>query len=118
MIIELSNGNEVILDDIVKDPKAEAIRWLREYNERRTAIKPQIEEMTAAQCYDELDRLAERRRTAGRGRNPAAYQARHYCRETRKAIKRRLQQLGAPLTRLDDGRIYGPGATSWQRSGG
>ena len=33
MIIKFGNGNEIILDDIVKDPKAEAIKWLQEYKE-------------------------------------------------------------------------------------
>jgi len=78
----------------------------------------QIEEMTADQCYAELDRLAEYRRIASRGRSPDAYQARHYCAEMKKKVKKRLKQLKAPLTRPDDGRAYGPGAAAWQRAGG
>lgn len=31
MIIFLANGKKIILDDITKDPRAEAIKWLREY---------------------------------------------------------------------------------------
>ena len=33
MIIKLGNGNEIILGDVVKDPRAEAIQWLRVYKE-------------------------------------------------------------------------------------
>jgi len=91
---------------------------VREYEVRDLrSVKPRIEEMSASQCYDELDRLAEYRRTAGRGRNPDACQARHYCGEMRKAVKKRLKQLEAPLTRPGDKRIYGPGAAAWQRGG-
>lgn len=31
MIIKLGNDIEIALPDIVKDPKAEAIKWLRQY---------------------------------------------------------------------------------------
>jgi len=76
-----------------------------------------IEEMTTEQCYDELDKLAERRRTEGRGRNPDAYHARYYCKIMKKEVEARLRELGAPLTRPDDHRVYGPGQAKWQQAG-
>jgi len=114
MIIKLSSGKEVILDDVIKDSKAESIRWLQEYKERNM----KIEDMTTDQCYAELDRLAERRRTEGRGSSPEACYAKWYCDDRRKKVKKRLRQLKASLTRPGDGRVYGPGAASWQRAGG
>lgn len=33
MIITLANGKEIVIKDVVKDPKAEAIQWLRAYKE-------------------------------------------------------------------------------------
>jgi len=79
--------------------------------------KPPIEGMTAEQCYDELDRLANYRRNHGRGRSPDAYQARHYCEVMRGNVKARLKKLRAPLTRPGDTRVYGPGQIAWQRAG-
>ena len=35
MIVKLSNGKETIIEDVVKDPKAEAIQWLRQYKETK-----------------------------------------------------------------------------------
>jgi len=81
-------------------------------------MKPRIEEMTAEQCYDELDRLHTHKQVYGRGYGPDAAQARHYCNIMRAKAKKRLKQLKAPLTRPDDGRAYGPGAAAWQRAGG
>lgn len=33
MIITLANGKAVHIEDVVKDPKAEAIKWLEQYRE-------------------------------------------------------------------------------------
>jgi len=38
MIITLENGKTVVLDDVVKDPKAESLEWLREYKKRKAEI--------------------------------------------------------------------------------
>lgn len=35
MIIKLSNGTEIVLEDVVKDPKATSLQWLREYKARK-----------------------------------------------------------------------------------
>jgi len=78
----------------------------------------QIEEMTATECYDMLDRLHTHKQIYGWGRSPDAAHARHYCNTMRAKVKKRLRQLKAPLTRPGDGRVYGPGAASWQRAGG
>lgn len=115
MNLKLSSGKEIVLDDTVKSPKAAAIQWLQE---RRSSMKPPIEQMSEQQCYDELDRLFRYRKTHGRGSNPDAAQARRYCKVLRAKVKKRLRQLEARLTRPDDERVYGPGAAAWQRAGG
>ena len=38
MKIKLASGKEMILEDVVRDPKAEAIDWLRKYKARRQAV--------------------------------------------------------------------------------
>lgn len=35
MIITLENGKKIALADVIKDPKAEAIEWLRRYKESK-----------------------------------------------------------------------------------
>lgn len=86
--------------------------------EQICAKKPQVEEMSALQCYDELDRLTSYRRSNGRGRNPDAYQARHYCKIMRGRVKARLKELGVPLTRPGETKVYGPGMAKWQKGKG
>jgi len=54
MIINLSNGKEIEIADVTRNPKAEATRWLRERKERKNedlllqahgdAIRSQLEE--------------------------------------------------------------------------
>jgi len=79
----------------------------------------QIEEMTAEECYAELDRLRLDKQIRGRGNNPDAAHVRNvYYPAMKKKVKKRLKQLGAPATRPGDGRVYGPGAAAWQRAGG
>lgn len=115
MILKLANGRTITLDDITKDPKAAGLTWLRQYQARKEkSMKPQIEEMTAEQCYRELDRLALYRQTHGRGRNAEAAHVRQvYCPTMRAKVKKRLKQLGMPSACLD-GRVYGPGQAVWQ----
>ena len=117
MIIKLSNGNEIVLKDVVMDPKAASLQWLRNRKEEKEDMA-KINEMNATECYNELDRLREKRRTEGRGHNPDAAQMRHYCDVRKEAVRTRLRHLGAPLTRPGDGRVYGPGQARWQRAGG
>jgi len=31
MIVKFSNGKEITIEDVVKDPKAEALEWLKQY---------------------------------------------------------------------------------------
>jgi len=78
----------------------------------------QIEEMTAEECYDMLDKLKLRRSIEGRGSSPEACYAKWYCDDRRKKVKARLRQLGARATRPGDGHVYGPGQATWQRAGG
>lgn len=40
MIITLENGIEIVLDDIVEDPKAKSTKWLREYMAKRESPGP------------------------------------------------------------------------------
>jgi len=40
MIVKLSNGKEIVIEDVVKDPKAEAIRWLRQYRKKKPGMDP------------------------------------------------------------------------------
>jgi len=109
------NNETITLDknEVFKNPKAEATQWLRERKERNM----KIEEMTAEECYDMLDKLAIRRSVEGRGSSPEASHAKWYCDTMRAKVKKRLKQLGAPATRPGDGRVYGPGQAAWQRAG-
>jgi len=111
-------NNETITldkDEVFRNPKAEAIEWLRQYREEKEMKA--IEEMTADECYDMLDKLKLRKSIEGRGSSPEACYAKWYCDDRRKKVKKRLKQLGAPATHPGDGRIYGPGAAPFQRAG-
>lgn len=55
MIFKLSNGNEIIIDDVAKDEKAEAIEWLRKYKARRQAIPGSRKEYENGEAQDKLD---------------------------------------------------------------
>jgi len=89
-----------------------------EYPDGSVGHMKQIEEMTADQCYDMLDKLKLRRSIEGRGSSPEACYARWYSDNRKAKVKKRLRQLGAPATRPGDGRVYGPGQAAWQRAGG
>lgn len=75
----------------------------------------QVEEMSAEECYGFLDRLANHRRSEGRGRGPDAAQARYYCKTMTAKVKARLKELGAPPTRPGEKKFYGPGQAPWQK---
>lgn len=114
-------NNETITldkDEVFKDPKAEAIAWLRERKERRAAMESSIKEMTPSQLYRRLDWLAKHRREYGQGHNEGAVYVRDFCKKERERIKRELKRRELPTTRPGDQRVYGSGAASWQRAGG
>lgn len=67
--------------------------------------------------YQYLDHLTLFRQKHGRGRNPEAAQARHYCKTMRKQVKAELKRRGLPARKPDDTRTYGPGQTAWQGKG-
>jgi hypothetical protein len=70
--------------------------------------------MTDSELYHELDRLSLYRQIHGRGRNPEAYQARHYCKTMRRKVRADLRRRGLPARRPEDTRCYGPGQAIWQ----
>lgn len=77
-----------------------------------------IEEMTAEECWDQLDKLTLRHQIEGRGKGPDAAQTRTFCETMRRKIRARLKKLDEPMTRPGDQRVYGPAQARWQKAGG
>ena len=55
MIITLENGNTVVLDDVVKDPRAEAIKWLQQYKKARDTTQAHETQSEEKGTFDVTD---------------------------------------------------------------
>lgn len=56
MTIKLNNGKEIILEDVVKDPKTASLEWLQRYGARSQAVPGSQKEIGNGKAQDKFDR--------------------------------------------------------------